>query len=639
LRGFVSRCLAAVVFAGLAFSTNANTRALPPTPSPAEVEAFFDGLVPHALSRAGIPGGAVSVVKDGQILFAKGYGYANLAERRPVRADETLFRLGSVSKLFTWTAVMQLVEQGKLDLDADVNGYLDFKIPDAFGAPITLKHLLTHAAGFEEMVAGVGYTEAERLVPEGQHLHRYLPRRIYAPGQRIAYSNYGCALAGYIVERISGEPFAEYMRAHILAPLQMSHATFEQPLPQSLAAAMSESYDSISRTEPSPFIYVQIAPAGALSATITDMSRFVIAHLQDGQFEDARILRPETAALMHQQHYPVAPGSNGYTYGFWELHRNGWRMIGHSGDVGYFHASLYLVPQAGYGIVVQLNGTGEPGRKLGSDVVRWEIVDEFMDRYLPGAPAEEPTAATQLADAKRVVGRYQSTRHNESTLKFMAVVNADDEITSLSDGMIEISSRLQPSGAPKRWREIGPLVYREVNGQSRLFFATDKQGEVLYWVSEDYPPAMVFERLGGLRGLGLLQPLFFLSCITILIVVARVGISAIPRRFSSRLVAPAAGKSTQRTLSRTAYGVQLIILLAWSVFVITELGGYAAGGSIMPLYVMRVLSVLGLVAAVPPLVYAVLRVRTNVSGLQKIGECVAALASLFIAWFLATHTL
>ncbi|MGH9368955.1 MAG: serine hydrolase domain-containing protein, partial [Thermoanaerobaculia bacterium] len=172
----------------------------------ADVEAFLEGLVPTQLAREDIAGAVVVVVKDGKVLFGKGYGFADVEKRRPVSVEETLFRPGSTSKLFTWTAVMQLYEQGKLDLDRDVNGYLDFKIPEAFGKPITLRDILTHTPGFEDYAKDLFVSEASQIKPLGAYLASHLPRRIFAPGTTPAYSNYATALAGYVVERVSGKP-------------------------------------------------------------------------------------------------------------------------------------------------------------------------------------------------------------------------------------------------------------------------------------------------------------------------------------------------------------------------------------------------------------------------------------------------
>src|SRR5881409_3574079 len=196
----------------------------------ADFDTFLDALIPSQLRNRNIAGAVVSVVKDGQVLFQKGYGYADVEAERPVLPDQTLFRPGSISKLFTATAVMQLVEQGKLDLDRDVNDYLDFKIPEAYGKPITLKNLLTHTPGFEEQIKDL-FTDRPEPPPLEQYMKTHIPGRIFSPGTIPAYSNYGATLAGYIVERVSGQPFDNYIENHIFNPLGMKHSTFRQPLP------------------------------------------------------------------------------------------------------------------------------------------------------------------------------------------------------------------------------------------------------------------------------------------------------------------------------------------------------------------------------------------------------------------------
>ena len=200
------------------------------------LERFFDDNVAREMGANDIPGATISVVKDGKLLFAKGYGSGDIASSRPVVASETLFRIGSVTKLFTWTAVMQLVEAGQLDLNADVNTYLESpKIPDTYPQPITMAHLMTHTAGFEERQLGLSVIDKERARPLATVLAADMPDRIYPPGEVTAYSNYGAALAGYIVEQISSEPFDEYVQRHILEPLAMRHSTARQELPDSLS--------------------------------------------------------------------------------------------------------------------------------------------------------------------------------------------------------------------------------------------------------------------------------------------------------------------------------------------------------------------------------------------------------------------
>src|SRR5688572_14559578 len=196
----------------------------------ADLEAWLDGFMPYALEQTDVAGSVVAVVKDGKVVLEKGYGYADLAKRTPVDAERTLFRPGSISKLFTWTAVMQLVEQGKLDLDQDVNTYIDFKIPPYQGKPVTLRHIMTHTTGMEEVIRGLISGDEKSIQTLESTLKHWVPERIYAPGSTPAYSNYATALAGYIIERTSGESFDNYIEKHILVPLDMRHSSFRQPL-------------------------------------------------------------------------------------------------------------------------------------------------------------------------------------------------------------------------------------------------------------------------------------------------------------------------------------------------------------------------------------------------------------------------
>jgi CubicO group peptidase (beta-lactamase class C family) len=272
-----------------------------PSPAPeltkADFEAFLDALIPSQLQNRNIAGGVVSVVKDGQVLFQKGYGYADFEAKKPVLPGETLFRPGSISKLFTATAVMQLVEHGKLDLDRDVNDYLDFAIPKTYPEPVTLRQLLTHTAGFEETLKNLFVAHESNMKSLRAYLVNQMPARILPPGKVPSYSNYGLTLAGYIVERVSGEKFERYIDNHILKPLRMTNSTFDQPLPPQLAPQMSKGYLTASK-KPRDFEFVQAAPAGALTTTAADMTRFMLAFLEDGAVDGVSILKPETVRQM-----------------------------------------------------------------------------------------------------------------------------------------------------------------------------------------------------------------------------------------------------------------------------------------------------------------------------------------------------
>src|SRR5829696_359050 len=209
---------------------------------PAELEAFLDKELGREMAKHHIAGAAVSVVKDDKLFFAKGYGDADLENKIPVDPERTNFRIGSLAKLFTWTAVMQLAEQGKLDLDEDINTYLDFRIPDTYPQPITLKDLMTHTAGFEDLYFERLASESKDLLPPREWLISHMPARVRPPGEVAAYSSYGAALAGYIVARVSGEPYNRYIQEHILNPLGMVHTTAQSSMPPDIRAHTSVGY-------------------------------------------------------------------------------------------------------------------------------------------------------------------------------------------------------------------------------------------------------------------------------------------------------------------------------------------------------------------------------------------------------------
>ncbi|MGH8114851.1 MAG: serine hydrolase domain-containing protein, partial [Rhodanobacteraceae bacterium] len=422
-----------------------------------DVQTFFDSLVPYAIHRADIAGGVIVVVKDGHVLFTKGYGYANLAKRKPVIADQTLFRIGSVSKDFTWTAVMQLVGEGKIDLNANVNKYLDFKIPETFGKPLTMRDLMTMTPGFEDTVRDEFVSTPQQILPLGKYVKKDLPAQIFPPGKIVAYSNYGATLAGYIVQRLSGEPFDQYIEDHIYKPLGMDHSSFRQPLPAALVPDMSVGYYSASNKKTIPFESVGIAPAGSMTSSGTDMARFMIAQLDDGQYNGASILSPAMIKLMHTPHSRMAPGMNGYDLGFYQENRNGLRIIGHAGDTVAFHSDLHLLLDKHVGLFMSFNSGGKNGAV---EKVRTELFRTFLNRYYPYTAPQQATVANPEHDAARVAGWYMGSRRIQSGLR-LAYALTQSSVTANPDGTIQIAALTNLSGTPKTWREVGPMTWRE----------------------------------------------------------------------------------------------------------------------------------------------------------------------------------
>jgi CubicO group peptidase (beta-lactamase class C family) len=424
-----------------------------------DLETFVDATIEKQLDDYHIAGATVSIVQDGKIAFAKGYGYADIEAQIAVEPDETIFRIGSISKLFTWTAVMQLAEQGKIDLDADINTYLtDFQIPATYPKPITMRNLLSHTAGFEERATGIESPSPDGMISLHDCLKSSMPDRVRPAGELITYSNYGAALAGYIVELISGLPFEQYVETYIFEPLSMSHSTFLQPLPADLEDQLAISYSYDSGYVPGKFDYVNLRPAGAMSSTAQDMANFIIAHLQDGKFEDNQILKPETTHQMHSQLFTNDERLDGMAYGFIEWNYNGQRVLWHGGDIGNWHAGLAMIPEQNLGFFVNYNS-----------IESYPAVNEFyaffMDTFFPAQAASEPLPAASTAqDGRDLAGEYRSTRsiynHVERALQFPGYSNL--KVAANPDGTLTIA------GAP--YYEIEPLVYSPVGWNDTVIF-------------------------------------------------------------------------------------------------------------------------------------------------------------------------
>jgi CubicO group peptidase (beta-lactamase class C family) len=435
-----------------------------------DLETFTDELLTRQLAEYHIAGAVVSIVQDGRIEVARGYGYANIEEHIPVTPDETIFRIGSISKLFTWTAVMQLAEQGKIDLSADVNTYLpDFKIPDTFPKPITMLNLMSHTAGFEERTTGVEAPTPDEMISLHDYLAGYMPDRVRPAGGLITYSNYGTALAGYIVQTVSGMPFEQYVETYVFQPLSMYHSTFRQPIPPSLDGQLANSYSYNGEFVPGTFAYVNLRPAGAMSSTAHDVANFMIAHLQEGKFEDKQILRPETVRQMHSHLFSNDERLDGIAYGFIEWNFNGQRILWHGGDIGNWHSGLAIIPEANVGFFVNYNSNeGIPAVA--------EFYYAFLNAFFPAQETSEALPAESLAqDAKDLAGEYRSTRsiynHVERIISFPGAGNV--RVMVNPDGTLSISGQTL--------YEKEPLVYSTPDETDTIIFHQDGRGKITHF--------------------------------------------------------------------------------------------------------------------------------------------------------------
>ena len=491
----------------------------------ADANSWLDGYLPYALKTGDIAGAVVAIVKDGEVLTVRGYGYADVAVKKPVDPRLTLFRPGSVSKLFTWTAVMQLVEQGKIDLDADVNQYLDFKIPPREGKPITMRNLMQHTAGFEEQAKGI-ITENSKAPGFEALLKAWVPQRVFAPGTTPAYSNYGASLAGYIVQRLSGESFDSYIEKHIFEPLEMKYSTFRQPLPPELAPLMSNGY-RVASGEPRAFEIVGPAPAGALSSPGEDMAHFMIAHLQGGEFHGKRILAAATAEMMHNTPLTMLPPLNRMELGFFETNINGYEVIGHLGDTDYFHTSLHLFLGENVGFYVSFNSLGKEGA---AHNLRGALFQDFADRYFPAPrPVSRVDAATAAAHAALLAGSWANSRGSQSNFLAVAGLLGQIKIGVDKKGELQIPDLKGLNGEPRRWVEIAPFVWLDADSHDRLA-AKVVDGKPVRWSFDLLSPFMVFDRVPWYANSAWLKPLLGASVVALLLTALLWPVAAWVRR-------------------------------------------------------------------------------------------------------------
>jgi CubicO group peptidase (beta-lactamase class C family) len=422
-----------------------------------DLEAFIDGAAAAFVEAEGASGMTVSVVKNGQVLLAKGYGVATRDTGTPVDAEHTLFRIGSVSKLFLATAIMQLVEQGKLDLDTDLNVYLDgIEIPATFPDPITLHHVMTHTTGLEDSFLDV-FVQPEEQRSLLKTLQDFFPKRVRPVGELVAYSNHATALAGLVVEQVSGESYEDYIARHILVPLGMAHTTARQPPPPELASQVSTG------DRPADyFTHVGISPAGAISATATDMAKFMIAHLQHGRLGDARILRDDTAQRMQERLFTHDPRVNGSAHQWFERDIAGIRMLGHGGGMVTHITSLVILPEHGVGFFASINSLS----RTPHDLRRM-----FVERYFPQTRMPRPERMKGASDLERFTGWYRESRsgvdHLAKITSFLTMARATADEASRLHFLDQV------------WVETEPMLFRELDGEHWLLFKADESGEVI----------------------------------------------------------------------------------------------------------------------------------------------------------------
>jgi CubicO group peptidase (beta-lactamase class C family) len=604
----------------------------PPSPT-SELTAdnlagVVDPLMTNWIDKHKGPGAVVIVVKRDALIFAKGYGFSDIAARKPFTADATLVRPGSISKLFTGIAVMQLVDAGKLDLDRDVTGYINFPIPvPQDGVPVTLRRLLTHRAGFEEHLKGL-FSSNRYPEPLGRWLARNLPRRLFPKGDVEAYSNYGVALAGYIVERASGEPFASYVQRHILDRLDMRLSTFQQPLPDALAPLMAKGY-RVANSPPLPhFETIAMAPSGGLSATGVDMGRFMRALLGGGALDGARILSEASLEAMMAPSNPTPAGYLGLA--FFGTKVADQDAIGHDGATMTFFSSLTLFPKHGVGIFVSRDGVGEIAAPKDLKELP-DPVSAIAERFL-AKPPESNTRGVNFSGDAGVTGIYHGSRRAESSFLRLSDLISERIVKVDDAGRATLHSAIWPFSHGDVLKRVGRKLY-EGPGHTRIAFI--ESGAESYFAL----PALRLQRVPWSLDVRWIGPAVAASMLIVVLTLLSWPVAALWRLWRNRPWSEARGDRHKHLAVRLVLFADAAVIVATvALFIVGSLNPTiyddALDQVLIALYALAWVGVLGGVAT---LWVATLFWRRGVgSRWSRIHHFLIAASAVIIAWFFVT---
>lgn len=443
----------------------------------AELAHFVDPLISAQMEKEHIPGAVFVLVQNGRVLYQRGYGLANLATRTPVDPEKTIWRIGSISKVFTATAVVQLADRGRFKLSDEVNLYLRrFKVPPTFPEPVRFEHLLTHTAGFDEIRPGTRAETAAGLLPICDFVSTRLVR-LRPPGRVISYSTYGMTLAGCLVEQISGTSFENYLTQNVWRPLGMTRTNIV--VPDSLRRDLAQGYEYDGGSNRlADWEWYHTTPASSINASGADMGRFIIAQLQNGRLGRARIMSGSAVRDMHRRHVRLHPWLAGFAYGFYEDFTNGERILEHGGNVEGFAAQLTLLPGRGVGFFIA--SQHEPARL--KDVVRKALLDHYFPETRKPGPAVPMAGYRERAP--RFAGTYELNQFCH-TCGPSRRVYPRIEVKAYPDGTISIT------GNPERFVEVAPLLFERVSGGGLAAFGEDA-GRVSQLAGDSW---LVFERI------------------------------------------------------------------------------------------------------------------------------------------------
>lgn len=605
----------------LSANTQEHKKRRVPTITSREVESFLSDFLVHRMKELHVPGLTFSMVKNGRPFLYKGYGFANIEKEIPANPVTTIFRTGSISKLITATAVIQLVEQGKLNLDQDINTYLtDFKIRNDYPVPITIAHLLTHTAGFDYEIISMAELDKKNVKPLTEYLSNAMPRCVYPPGNLISYSNYGFTLAGYLVERISGQTFQQYIQKNILEPLRMNNSGFAISPKTTNAFAQGYVYKDNS-FQKMPFEYYHTLPASSFVTTSNDIGNFMIALLQDGRFENIRIMGSSFSKEMKKQQFSHHQKLPGVAYAFYEYYFGKHRMLIHEGEVAGFKSLLVLYPDDNFGFFLSINC--EPTFGKGAVLVHEAKIKLLNFLYPQDQDLSSPKPLVNSQITKRdIQGYYRYSRYSHHTISKLDMLFADIRVKQTQKGLLLNDSQ--------KYIEISPGVFESLpsNLNMRITFDNKAKKEFMFIGSRAFEKLKWYETKHIHTGLliycsllFLLSPLFWF--IQFIITRRREQITLSKMIVIARWVASIIGL------------INIILLVILALF----MSKFIRIGIVwhIPLVVKAALIVvIGVfILTIVVIIYTIFVCKTKSETLGgKIHYILVALAGLFFIWFL-----
>jgi len=451
-----------------------------------DINAWIDSQMTKGMDSLNIAGATIVLMQGDSVRYIKGYGLADIASNTPVNGNSSIFGVGSITKTFVATAAMQLVEEGKLALDRDVNSYLtSFHLEYKFNDSITVRHLLTHTAGFGDSNIGTTVRAEEDVIPLAQYLKKRMPPQIMPSGKAISYTNHGYALLGLIVEEVSGRPCYEYIKEKILKPLEMNSSGFKRQadLKENYVTSYWQKGEQLEPYQPDFWLNY---PAGALNATASDMGHYISMFLNNGNYKGRQILESATVAKMFHtpfKHYEKA--EYGRLLGFADWRWYGLNLYGHGGTAQGFNSQLTLIPEKSTGLFISVNSANYITQKSKTFVNQFTY--DLLAQLMPESMVEEektknkPAMGSVDEPLEAFTGKYRYTWYGYTDMDKLGIILGK----ALEIDIVQKDNALEILQWNDKLTPISDLTFHSVYDRY-LAFSRGTKGEIAYFFAENY---------------------------------------------------------------------------------------------------------------------------------------------------------